>query len=162
MRTYRVNHVTIVVRDLERSARFFEELFGAARIATPNFGQPVLFLQLGEQQLHLYQSDQPAPAYHHFALEVDDFDGVYAQAKARGILDDPFGATLRQHPAGWIQTWMRDPDGNLVEVDWPDASTLAPATLEDIEQFEATLPQEGEQRGASLYTPVRTPQAHRQ
>ena len=39
-----------------------------------------------------------------------------------GILDSrAFGSPLRSHPAGWVQLYLRDPAGNLLEVDWPDS-----------------------------------------
>ena len=36
-----INHVSISARDLEESARFYEEVFGMERIATPIFDTPV-------------------------------------------------------------------------------------------------------------------------
>jgi len=53
----RVNHVSIHAEDMEESARFYEELFGMHRLPTPKFQQPVLWLALGDQQLHLFQRD---------------------------------------------------------------------------------------------------------
>jgi catechol 2,3-dioxygenase-like lactoylglutathione lyase family enzyme len=152
MATLRINHVTVHADDLEASARFYEEVFGAERIPSPNFGEPVVFLQLGEHQLHLVEKQTDAPTYHHFAVDVDDFERVYLEARKRDILDDPFGAKIREHPAGWVQMWLRDPAGNLVEVDWPDATTLDRSTLVDLVRFEDTLPQAGEERTATLYT----------
>ena len=53
-----------------------------------------------------------------------------------GILDSSaFGSPLRTHPAGWVQLYLRDPAGNLVEIDWPDASTLSPDTLADAQEL---------------------------
>jgi YD repeat-containing protein len=154
MRATRVNHVSIYARDLEESARFYEELFGAQRLPTAMFPQGrVLWLALGGQQLHLFESDDDDPTlHHHFGIDVDDFDAVYARAKALGVLDTvAFGAPLRSHPAGWVQLYLRDPAGNLVEVDWPDASTLAPDTRAELLPLERTVPQEGEAAEATLY-----------
>jgi catechol 2,3-dioxygenase-like lactoylglutathione lyase family enzyme len=36
-----INHVSIHARDLERSAAFYEQLFGMRRIPTPTFAFPV-------------------------------------------------------------------------------------------------------------------------
>ena len=52
---------------------------------------------------------------------------------------------------GWVQLYLRDPSGNLVEVDWPDASTLAESTRADIVGLETTAPQDGEAATATLY-----------
>jgi YD repeat-containing protein len=83
------------------------------------------------------------------SFDVDDFDALYTKAKEMGILDSSaFGAPFRKHPAGWVQLYLRDPAGNLLEVDWPDASTLSPDTLADAQAL-------GEQAGdaaiATLY-----------
>ena len=59
---------------------------------------------------------------------------------------------MRYHPAGWVQMYIRDPAGNLVEVDWPDVSTLDPEIVAELAQLEDTVPQEGEAREATLYT----------
>src|SRR5688500_3544769 len=100
MRATRINHVSIPADSLDESARFYEQLFGMERIPTPNFGGPVVWLRLGEQQLHLYESaDEPPSARRHVSFDVDDLDAVYARAKELGILDiRAFGAALRSHP----------------------------------------------------------------
>ncbi len=153
MRAPRINHVSIVADDLEESARFYEELFGAARLPTAKFEQPVLWLQLGEQQLHLFESAGNEPTLrHHFGIDVGDFDGVYGRAKALGVLDtEAFGASLRGHPMGWVQMYLRDPAGNLVEVDWPDATTLSEATLAEMVPLDSMARQEGDAAVATLY-----------
>ena len=104
MRATGINHVSISATDLETSARFYEEVFGMERIPTAKFRGPVLWLRLGEQQLHLFESSAEAPRFHHFALDVDDFEGVYRRVKELGLLDsDTHGAPLREHPTGWVQ-----------------------------------------------------------
>jgi YD repeat-containing protein len=150
----RITHVSIFASDLDESARFYEELFGMERLPTAKFPSGrVLWLRLGGQQLHLFESGEDRPTLrHHFGMDVDDFDAVYAKAKERGLLDTrAFGAPLRSHPTGWVQMYLRDPAGNLVEVDWPDVTTLAPATVADIVPLESAAPQDGEAATATLY-----------
>ena len=61
-----INHVSIHAQDLERSATFYEQLFGMERIPTPTFAFPVAWLRLGRQQLHLFiRSGVQAPPFHH-------------------------------------------------------------------------------------------------
>ncbi len=155
MRATRINHVSIVADDLEESARFYEQLFGAERLPTARFPQGrVLWLRIGEQQLHLFESgDEDRPTvHHHLGFDVDDFDAVYARAKELGILDSgAFGTPVRSHPAGWVQMYLRDPAGNLVEVDCRDATSLAPQTLADLVPLESSAPQVGEAALATLY-----------
>jgi YD repeat-containing protein len=150
----RVNHVSIHAHDLEESARFYEELFGLERVPAGTFRDPVIWLTLGDQQLHLFQRDDAAaPVAHHVAIDVDDFEAVYREAKRRGLLDgETWQQRARYHPAGWVQMYLRDPAGNLVEVDWPDVSTLDPEIAAELANLEDATPQEGEARHATLYT----------
>jgi lactoylglutathione lyase len=154
MSATRITHVSIYADDLDESAAFYEELFGMERLPTARFpGGGVLWLRLGDQQLHLFRSDEDTPtARHHFGIDVEDFDAVYAKAKERGLLDTrTFGSPLRSHPMGWVQMYIRDPAGNLVEVDWPDVESLDPATRADLVPLESTVPQEGDAAIATLY-----------
>ena len=153
MRATRINHVSIVADSLDESARFYEELFGMKRLPTARFPDPVLWMQLGDQQLHLFESDEDSPTpRQHVAFDVEDFDAAYAKAKEMGILDSrAFGSPLRGHPAGWVQLYVRDPAGNLIEIDWPDASTLAPETLADALPLGDSVEQVGDAAVATLY-----------
>jgi YD repeat-containing protein len=149
MRATRINHVSIVANDLDESARFYEELFGMERLPTAKFPDPVLWLSAGTNQVHLFTADETAAPRAHVSFDVDDFDGLYAKAKEMGILDSTaFGAPFRRHPAGWVQLYLRDPAGNLVEIDWPDASTLSSDTLAEAKQLGE---QPGDAAGATLY-----------
>ena len=155
MNATRVNHVSIFVRNMAESIAFYEELLGAKRIPTANFPQGnVVWLTLGATQLHLFESDggDDPTLHHHYGLDVEDFDALYEKAKAMGVLDsDAFGTSLRGHPMGWVQLYLRDPAGNLLEIDWPDMATLAPSTVADIVPLEDSARQEGDAAIATLY-----------
>jgi catechol 2,3-dioxygenase-like lactoylglutathione lyase family enzyme len=153
MRATRINHVSIVADDLDESARFYEDLFGMERLPTARFPEPVLWLRLGDQQLHLFTSDEDPPTpRQHLGIDVADFDALYATAKELGILDTrAFGSPLRSHPAGWVQLYLRDPAGNLVEVDWPDVESLDAATRAEVLPLESAVPQDGDAAVATLY-----------
>ena len=144
--------------DLESSARFYEELFGVERLPTPNFGGRIVWLKLGDQQLHLFESTGPAPRFHHFGLDVDDFEAVYLKARERGLLDaDTFGVSVRELPDGAVQMYIRDPAGNVVEVDFPDASTLDRSVVTDLVRLADQFPQDGAAAEATLYHARRPP-----
>jgi len=151
----RINHVSIRAVDMEESIRFYEHVFGLERVPTPTFSARVVWLQLGEQQLHLFEQGADVPRYHHVALDVDDLEAVYLKAKELGALDrETFGAAVREHPSGWVQLYLRDPAGNLLEVDWPDASTLDRSVFEEIRRLDDEIPQTGNARDATLYSGV--------
>jgi YD repeat-containing protein len=137
---------------MEESLRFYMDMFGMKRLPSPNFSQHVEWLRVGEQQLHLFKSENPAPRSHHFALDVDDFEAAYLKAKELELLDEgTFGAAVRELPDGAVQMYIRDPAGNLVEVNWPDVSTLDRSVIPDIRRVADERPQSGEGASATLY-----------
>lgn len=145
------NHVSIPARDMEETVRFYEALFGLERIPTYNFGMRTTYLRLGGGQLHVFESDGEMHRGQHFAIDVDDFHAVHERAKAMGCLDDHHKAPVRELPDGSVQMYLRDPAGNLVEVDWPDVSTLDRARIPEMERLADRFPQTGENLEATLY-----------
>lgn len=156
MRATRFNHVSIVADDMEESLRFYTEILGMERIPSPTFDMPVEWLRLGDQQLHLFQRETPAPDFHHIALDVDDFEAVFSKVQELGLKDNTLGPDARELPDGSVQMYLRDPAGNLVEIDWPDASTLDRSIVTTIARLEDDVPQDAEARDASLYVSVKT------
>lgn len=147
-----LNHVSVSANDLEESAVFYAELFGMERIPTPNFGHPVVWLRVGDLQIHLFKRGVDAPVYHHFALTVDDLDRVYRTARERGILDNEHNeAAIRELPDGSVQMYIRDPAGNLVEVDYPDVSELSPEVRADVGSLADMHPQSEENQRSTLF-----------
>jgi lactoylglutathione lyase len=148
-----INHVSIHAEDLEESVAFYEQMFGMERIATPTFAFPVAWMRLNRQQLHLFvRSDAQAPQFHHVGLNVDDFAAVYWRAREQGLRDDSaFFSGMYELPDGSVQMYLRDPAGNLVEVDWPDARTLDARIREDLIPLSATVHQTGDALRATLY-----------
>jgi lactoylglutathione lyase len=156
VRATRINHVSIHADDLEESVRFYVEVFGMERLPSPNFDMPVEWLRLGDQQLHLFRRETPAPQFHHLAFDVDDFEGVYRRAQELGIVDRrTLAPDVRELPDGSVQMYLRDPAGNLVEIDWPDISTLDRSVVSPIRRLEDERPQTGEAARATLYHAVR-------
>jgi YD repeat-containing protein len=158
MRATGINHVSISAPDLEASVRFYTEVFEMERVPAPRFSdQEVAWLRLGDQQLHLFQREG-APQYHHFGLDVDDFEAAYVRVRELEIHDDrTFLRGITELPGGEVQMYVRDPAGNLVEIDWPDASTLDRSVVTDIVRLADTVAQGEENRGARLYTRGRAP-----
>ena len=74
-----------------------------------------MWYQLGEGQLHLIQRERMGAATTdtinatdpHFAVQVDDLDAMRRQVQAAGVEMLEFGGE---------QLWVRDPDGNTVEL----------------------------------------------
>jgi catechol 2,3-dioxygenase-like lactoylglutathione lyase family enzyme len=111
MRVQGLNHVSVRIEDLSRSRAFYEGLLGLALAPRPDLGFPGAWYEVGGSQLHLIQSakmmDGIDPTDPHFAVEVPRLDDVKRLLEARAIPYLAFG------PA---QLWVRDPDGNVVEI----------------------------------------------
>src|SRR6266478_8559626 len=148
-----INHVSVHANDLDESVAFYEDLFGMGSIPTPNFAFPVQWLRLGTQQLHIIvRPGVQAPRFHHVALNVDDFAAVYWTARERKLHDESaFFSKMYELPDGSVQMYVRDPAGNLVEIDWPDVSTLNHSVVTEIQKLSETVEQSEEARRATLY-----------
>jgi len=152
MRATGFNHVSVSARDLEESTRFYVEVFGMEKIPTYNFAFPVQYLRLGDLQLHLFERDTPAPEFHHFAVNVDDFEAAYTKARELGIQEEKaFFSHAYELPDGSVQMYLRDPSGNLVEVDWPDVTTVDRSVVTELKRLEDDVPQDEESRRSTLY-----------
>lgn len=154
MKATRINHLAISTTDIEASLKFYMEVFGLEKIPTYNFGIPCQYLRLGaKQQLHIFQvPDETVPHRQHFAMDVDDFTAVYKFAKERGYLDfESFGNCMYELPDGGVQMYLRDPGGNLVEVDWPDITQLDRSEFPEMKRLADKNPQTGENLLATLY-----------
>ena len=147
-----INHVSINALDLRESVDFYIDLLGAEPIATPNFGIPVQWLALGQTQLHLFERDLTPTSHHHLGITVDDIEPVYHAAERRGAFDDKaFGNRLVELPGDVVQLYVRDPAGNLVEIDQHGAGRLPEdlrARLTGLWEFN---PQSDEQMSARLF-----------
>ncbi len=135
MRATGFTHVSIGAADLEESVSFYRNFFGLEEVPSPDFSGPVRWLRVGGLQLHLFLDDSPAPERHHFALDVDDFEAAYRKAEELAVRDDDRYATVRELPDGAVQMYLRDPAGNLIEVNWPDVSTLDRGLIPEIHKI---------------------------
>jgi len=121
-----LDHVTLVVRDVEASRRFYVGLLGMTEVPRPAFSFDGAWFQAGSTLIHLIKEhDRSGPAgypvevlvrssrNHHFAFAVDDAKAAAEKLKAMGIslLDD---AKLR--PDGATQVFLTDPDHHVVEL----------------------------------------------
>ena len=111
MHIRRLDHTSLRITDLARSRDFYESLLGLGTAPRPDLGFPGVWYDLGGAQLHLIQTgkmfDDIDPTDPHLALQVEDIEEVKRALDARGVRYLDFGGT---------QLWIRDPDGNVVEI----------------------------------------------
>jgi glyoxylase I family protein len=115
-----LDHASICVTNVERSRQFYEGLLELVPTERPDFGFPGMWYQIGEGQLHLIQREEMGtagnaiaainPTDPHFAIQVDDLDAMRRRVQAAGLQVLDFGGE---------QMWVRDPDGNTVELRAP-------------------------------------------
>jgi catechol 2,3-dioxygenase-like lactoylglutathione lyase family enzyme len=108
-----IDHVSVIITNLERSRRFYRDLLGLREIAKPRtFDFTVLWFDLGNQQLHLLLRDRPdAISPRHFALRVTDAAAARNYFRAHGLAPEettPIPAADR--------FFLADPDGNRLEI----------------------------------------------
>jgi glyoxylase I family protein len=116
MRPLGVHHVSIMTPDVDATLEFYVDVLGlTVRADRPDFGIGGAWLDAGGQQLHLVEGPTPNNAGQHFALLVDDLDGVLNELRSRGFeVADPFDSGVGR------QTTVTDPVGNVVELNQPN------------------------------------------
>jgi catechol 2,3-dioxygenase-like lactoylglutathione lyase family enzyme/uncharacterized protein YunC (DUF1805 family) len=126
LRVKSIDHATLVVKDLERSRQFYVDVLGMREVPRPAFSFAGLWFQAGATQIHLileYAGSGPAgnllPAErrssrsHHLAFLVEDAAATLPLLQERGVtvLSGP-----KPRPDGFIQVFVTDPDGHVIEL----------------------------------------------
>ncbi|MEW4487136.1 VOC family protein [Thalassoglobus sp. JC818] len=122
----RIDHVTLVVKDLDVSRSFYVDLLGMEEVSRPGFRFPGLWFQAGTTQIHLIEEHaESGPSQtsvpenctisrtHHFAFEVDN---AHESAEVLRSRDITIQAGPKSRPDGPTQLYIFDPDSNLVEL----------------------------------------------
>ena len=138
VKALKINHVALIVKDLESACIFYEKELGLEPLPAFLFDYPTAFFKFNDQQqLHLTEWEDAHSFRGHICVQVDDINTLFFRMKALGIIDiQPWGK-VRRLPDGAIQMFVRDPSGNLVEL------SSDPEDPIDLKIFEDELYQEG-------------------
>ena len=122
MKVSELGHVSLFVRDLEASTRFYRDLLGLGETGRGKDGR-IVFLSAGRHHhdlsLELARAAGPsvpkgAPGLYHIAFRIggtpDELAAARAAVEAVGLV--PFGEMAGPRPCFCV----RDPDGNEVEL----------------------------------------------
>ena len=111
-------HVSVLVADLGRALKFYQEILGLPLDPTrPDVGFPGAWLDVGDRQIHLLQLHNPDPVTgrpehggrdRHIAFSVTELETLRLALEQAGI------------PYTWSRSgrraiFCRDPDGNALE-----------------------------------------------
>ena len=126
IRVKTIDHVTIVVADMKATRHFYVDQLGMEEVPRPDFSFAGLWFQAGSTQIHIIEAHEESGAAgwgdrgvkqlsrsHHYAFEVDDARAAAEQLRDAGI-EIAHGPKLR--PDGYVQLYICDPDGHLVEL----------------------------------------------
>lgn len=115
----RINHIALKVEDLDRSADFYERVFGLSAVGKSRSEDrsrnrlsdgeiDLTFLKYDDDKSAMALAAGGGPCIHHFAIEVDDFNKYVAAVRNSGceILGDPTKAPVK----------FRVPGGPLAEI----------------------------------------------
>ena len=140
----RIQHVGLVVSDLDRSRAFYAGPLGLEEVPRPaNFTFDGAWFRSGGTEVHLLSdahatggAGQPDPGggkergmTHHLAFEVDDLDVACARLAEHGV--ELEGGPMPRGD-GYMQVFFLDPDGHVLELfqltgeDQSDAPERAP------------------------------------
>lgn len=124
MRIRSLDHLVLTVADVDRTVAFYESL-GMRR---ETFGDGRVALRFGDQKLNLHQAGaeiaphaaRPAPGSADLCFLVEGGVEEVAEALARAGVPVELGPVARTGATGPITSlYVRDPDGNLVELSAP-------------------------------------------
>jgi catechol 2,3-dioxygenase-like lactoylglutathione lyase family enzyme len=113
LRVMQLDHVSVVITDVERSRHFYRDVLGLKEIHKPRtFDFVVLWFDLGNQHVHLLLQDQAdTRSPRHFALRVTDAGQARTYFREHGV------PTYETTPIpGADRFFVSDPDSNRIEV----------------------------------------------
>jgi len=112
-----IHHASLLVSDTETSLRFYRDVLGMQPTERPNLPFPGAWLQIGEQQIHLLELDNPDPTTgrpshggrdRHVAMHCNSVDALKEALEAADI---PYTVSI----SGRKALFCRDRDGNALE-----------------------------------------------
>lgn len=119
---FKKNHDAILVKNLEISAKFYQDILGLEEISSKAIPSGKRWFKLGSGvQLHLSESKEVVPKNKslHMAITTQKIDAFVDFLKSEDIYFENWAGkakTVRVRADGVKQFYIRDPDGYWIEV----------------------------------------------
>ena len=120
----RLDHIALLVRDLDESAAFYTAIPGIREIPNPMGGTTIRWFEFGEsQRFHMQAGDISRTHVEkntHFAFSArGEFDAVLAELRAKGFVWSDMKGTpgaINVRPDGMRAVFLQDPNGYWIEI----------------------------------------------
>ena len=139
----KMDHVAVMVSDLERSYHFYHDLLGLEKLeyvehhikgisemtATPNVRMKEYRMSLAANPgitidlIEWISPESPVGRYHishvpstHLCFDVEDIHATYDFLKSNGVEFVSSPVHWPEEEGGWVVLFFYDPDGNLLEL----------------------------------------------
>jgi len=118
-----LNHITIYVVDMNKSAEFYEKVLGLQRIAEPFHDNRHIWEKMGEHsQLHIVQGAKeimPHDINIHMAFTVPSVEAFAKRLDGMNVKYGNWAQSSKEpqvRPDGIKQIYFQDPDGYWIEI----------------------------------------------
>ncbi|MTI16700.1 VOC family protein [Rhodobacteraceae bacterium RKSG542] len=135
MRLVSLDHIVLTVRDLDSAVAFYRDILGMEEVV---FGGGRRALHFGMQKINLHETNSPispkasAPTVGgaHLCFLIEDMNEVISHlSQVRVVIEEgPVYRTGASSPL--LSIYVRDPDGNLIELSQPQNVVIAPNQME--------------------------------
>jgi catechol 2,3-dioxygenase-like lactoylglutathione lyase family enzyme len=120
----RLDHIALLVRDLDESAAFYTAIPGIREVPNPMGGRDFRWFEFGpNQRFHMQAGDigrTHVEKNTHFAFSAEaDFDAILVELKARGLQWSDMKGTpgaINIRPDGMRAIFLQDPNGYWIEI----------------------------------------------
>lgn len=121
--TYRLDHIALLVRNLDESVAFLTGVIGLTETPNPMGGTTIRWVDIGDgRRFHVQAGDVSSVHVEkqtHFALSASDFDAVLARFRQQSIAFADMKGTpgaINTRPDGMRAVFLEDPNGYWFEI----------------------------------------------
>jgi len=121
--TYRLDHIALLVRDLDESVAFLTDIIGLTEMPNPMGGTAIRWIEIGDgRRFHVQAGDISrvhVEKQTHFALSTSDFDSVLARFRRDAVPFSDMKGTpgaINTRPDGMRAIFLEDPNGYWFEI----------------------------------------------